>query len=362
LGGGNIGPVTVNDAAGSSTILHFATNVSSSSAAASSITLNGNWQAIVNVDTANTVTLASLNDGGATATMTDLVLTGKGFAGAGTLDIQSVSDSALATVSAGNLNGAVTLGGDNGITATGSALSQAALVVNGPGSGSGTGTGMMNVYASGAGDVFNFGTSSSSAFTAYFGGNAIHANGAGDVFNLGTAAAITAFSGTDNVFAAGAADKFTVGNGTALGTTFNLHASGAGDTFTLNGNANLDGGTTGAVTHERRTLSSLLMHEGVTIHTTSRDVAAELVRLGLSNVFLDYPDRSAEPLHVARSIAESLPPLNTRSKRYRTKSGQTQNLGGVVVPGGPDGLVLPHDDHRLSGFIGYFLDVEDVGD
>lgn len=122
------------------------------------------------------------------------------------------------------------------------------------------------------------------------------------------------------------------------------------------------GGATGAVTHERRTLSSLLMHEGVTIHTTSRDVAAELVRLGLSNVFLDYPDRSAEPLHVARSIAESLPPLNTRSKRYRTKSGQTQNLGGVVVPGGPDGLVLPHDDHRLSGFIGYFLDVEDVGD
>lgn len=122
------------------------------------------------------------------------------------------------------------------------------------------------------------------------------------------------------------------------------------------------GGATGAVTHERRTLSSLLMHEGVTIHTTSRDVAAELVRLGLSNVFLDYPGRSAEPLHVARSIAESLPPLNTRSKRYRTKSGQTQNLGGVVVPGGQGGLVLPHDDHRLSGFIGYFLDVEDVGD
>lgn len=109
-------------------------------------------------------------------------------------------------------------------------------------------------------------------------------------------------------------------------------------------------------------LWAIVSRPDVKIHVTDRNVAAELVRLGLNNVFLDYPDRSAEPLHVARSVAESLPALNVKRKRYTTKSGQTQNLGGVVVPAGPDGLVLEHDDHRLHGFVGYYLRVEDVTD
>lgn len=109
-------------------------------------------------------------------------------------------------------------------------------------------------------------------------------------------------------------------------------------------------------------LWTIVSRPDVKVHVTDRNVAAELVRLGLNNVFLDYPDRSAEPLHVARSVAESLPTLNVKRKRYTTKSGQTQNLGGVVVPAGPDGLVLEHDDHRLQGFVGYYLHVEDVTD
>jgi S-layer protein len=249
LGGGNIGAVTVNDAAGSSTILTFTTSVTTSSTAPSLVTLNGDWEALVTVNAGQTVTLASLNDGGATATLTDLILFGNS-GGTGNLIIQSVSDSALATVRAGNANGTIILGGDNGITAAGSPLSQAHLTVNGPGSAdTNPGTGTMTVYASGAGDVFNFGTSAATSFHTYSGGNMVFANGAGDVFNLGTAAATTTYSGTDTVNAAGAGDHFTVGNAAHLGTTFNLHAAGAGDVFTLNGGTVLDGGTTGAVTH-----------------------------------------------------------------------------------------------------------------
>lgn len=114
-------------------------------------------------------------------------------------------------------------------------------------------------------------------------------------------------------------------------------------------------------------LDHALLNPAVKITTDDPALGAALVEAGATSVHIVKPTVDTfgwlgEPTPAVAAPAPAEPPVSGKRRRYTTKTGQHQTIGGVSIPGGEHGLVLGPDDHRLTGFVGYFLNVEDVED
>jgi S-layer protein len=243
-------------------------------AIADALTITGAGTLLLNSGTA--ATYASLTDGGATNSLSKIII-----AGAGATSITAITDSALTMVDATEATGAVTIGDNSvsgtsvaGMTFKASAAAATSITANGNGdtvtqaatNAAGTAsTGAVTTSMSGSGDTISVlvaggtgvGITASGAatkITVSGSGFVDAANGAGDTITMsGTTGTITAANGNGTTIilgtgtytvtsASGAADKITIGSisattGAGTATTNTVTASGAGDVITVNQSA-----------------------------------------------------------------------------------------------------------------------------